>query len=155
MAKIAGMVASLLIMIVLPYVVLFVGRVFVADSPIDGLTAELPSVPPLIVQSVMTAGLLGSLAMVVSAHTPRRAYATVGIIAALVIPSIVVAILHEEAFGGVGDYPRPAQPDRRARRAQRRALRHGGRQPGGRRHRPAGVRLPRGGDRGHRRSSSP
>jgi ABC-2 type transport system permease protein len=102
-AKVAGMVASLLIMIVLPYIVLFVGRVFVADSPIDGLSAELPSVPPLIVQSLITAGLLGSLAMVVSAHTPRRAYATVGIIAALVIPSIVVAILHEEAFGGVGD----------------------------------------------------
>ena len=52
---------------------------------------------------LLTAGLLGSLAMVISAHTPRRAYATVGIIAALVIPSIVVAILHEEAFGGVGD----------------------------------------------------
>ncbi len=102
-AKIGGMVAALLIMIVLPYIVLFVGRVFVADSPIDGLSAELPSVPPLIVQSLLTAGLLGSLAMVVSAHTPRRAYATVGIIAALVIPSIVVAILHEEAFGGVGD----------------------------------------------------
>ena len=103
MAKIAGMVAALLILIVLPYIVLFVGRVFVADSPIDGLSAELPSVPPLIIQSVLTAGLLGSLAMVVSAHTPRRAYATVGIIAALVIPSIVVAILHEEAFGGIGD----------------------------------------------------
>jgi hypothetical protein len=97
------MVASLLILVVLPYVVLFIGRVFVADSPIDGLQSELPSVAPLIVQSLLTAGLLGSLAMVIAAHTPRRAYATVGIIAALIIPSIVVAVLHEEAFGQIGD----------------------------------------------------
>jgi ABC-2 type transport system permease protein len=103
LAKIGGMVASLLIMVVLPYLVLFVGRVFVADSPVEGLQAELPSVPPLILQSLLTATLLGSLAMVISAHTPRRAYATVGIIAALLIPSIVVAVLHEEAFGRVGD----------------------------------------------------
>jgi hypothetical protein len=83
--------------------VLFVGRVFVADSPVDGLAAELPNVPPLIAQTVVTAALLGSLSMVIAAHTPRRAYATVGIIAALIIPTIVVAVLHEEAFGRVGD----------------------------------------------------
>ena len=104
LAKIAGMVTALLVLIVLPYIVLFVGRVFVADSPVDGLAAELPSVPPLIAQSLLTAGVLGCLSMVISAHTPRRAYATVGIIAALLIPSIVVAVLHEEAFGGLGDY---------------------------------------------------
>ena len=41
--------------------------------------------------------------MVISAHTPRRAYATVGIIAALIIPTIVVAILHEQAFGSIDE----------------------------------------------------
>ena len=98
------MIASLLVLIVLPYAVLFVGRVFVADSLVDGLTEELPNLPPLIAQALLTASLLGSLAMVISAHTPRRAYATVGIIAALIIPTIVVAILHEQAFGSIDEF---------------------------------------------------
>jgi ABC-2 type transport system permease protein len=104
LAKIGGMIASLLVLIVLPYAVLFVGRVFVADSLVDGLTEELPNLPPLIAQALLTASLLGSLAMVISAHTPRRAYATVGIIAALIIPTIVVAILHEQAFGSIAEF---------------------------------------------------
>ena len=148
-AKVAGMVASLLILIVLPYIVLFIGRVFVADSPIDGISAELPSVLPLIVQSLLTAGLLGSLAMVISAHTPRRAYATVGIIAALVIPSIVVAILHEEAFGSVGDILVLLSPTDVLDGLNAALFDTTGRQPRGRRYRSARVRLPRGGDRGH------
>jgi ABC-2 type transport system permease protein len=104
LAKLGGMVAALLILIVLPYLVLFVGRVFVAETPVDGLATELPNVPPLLAQTAVTAALLGSLSMAIAAHTPRRAYATVGIIAALLIPAIVVAVLHEEAFGRVGDF---------------------------------------------------
>jgi ABC-2 type transport system permease protein len=103
LAKIGGMIVSLIVLILLPYAVLFVGRIFVAESPVAGLTAELPSLAPLIAQAVLTAGLLGSLSMVIAAHTPRRAYATVGIIAALIIPSIVVAILSELSFGEIGD----------------------------------------------------
>jgi ABC-2 type transport system permease protein len=94
-AKIAGLVVSLLFVILLPYLVLFAGRVLVADSPVDGLTEELPNLLPIIATSVLTAGLLGTLSMVISAFTPRRAYATVGVIAALTIPAIVVGILYE------------------------------------------------------------
>jgi ABC-2 type transport system permease protein len=101
-AKVLGLGASLLILILLPYLVLFVGRILVADSPIDGLTRELPSLGPLLAQAVLTAGLLGALSMVISAFTPRRAYATVGIIAAVIIPTIVAALLAEEVLGSAG-----------------------------------------------------
>jgi ABC-2 type transport system permease protein len=94
-AKLLGLVASLLALVLAPYFVLFVGRVFVAPDPIAGLTAELPSLPPILAQSVLVAGLLGSISMAISAFTPRRAYATAGIIAAFLIPPIVVAIVHE------------------------------------------------------------
>ena len=148
-AKIAGMVAALLIMIVLPYIVLFVGRVFVADSPIDGLTAELPSV--------------AAADRPVAADRGAARVAGDGGLGPHAAPGVRHGRDHRRARhpgdrrghparGSVRRgrrHPRPAQPDRRARRAQRRAVRHAGRQPGGRRHRPAGVRLPRGGDRGH------
>jgi ABC-2 type transport system permease protein len=79
-AKVLGLVVSLAAMVVVPYAVLFIGRVLVASDPIDGLSSELPSLPPLLAQSLLTSGLLGAIAMAISAFTPRRARdATVGI----------------------------------------------------------------------------
>jgi len=101
-AKVFGLVVSLLVVILLPYAVLFVGRILVADSPIDGLTAEIANLGPLLAQAGLTAGLLGALSMAISAFTPRRAYATVGIIAAIIIPAIVAALLAEEVLGSAG-----------------------------------------------------
>jgi ABC-2 type transport system permease protein len=103
-AKVLGLVVSLLAMVVLPYLVLFGGRILVASDPIDGLTAELPSLPPLLLQSILTSSLLGTMAMAISAFTPRRSYATVGIIAAFLIPSIVVALVTGTLSGSVADW---------------------------------------------------
>jgi ABC-2 type transport system permease protein len=102
-AKILGLVVSLLAIIVLPYAVLFIGRILVAESPVDGLVEELPNLAPLIAQALFTAGLLGTLSMAISAFTPRRAYATAGIIAAVLIPSIVVALLYSVMGDGPGE----------------------------------------------------
>jgi len=103
-AKVLGLVVSLAAMVVAPYLVLFIGRVLVAPDPIEGLSHELPSLPPLIAQSLLTSGLLGAIAMAISAFTPRRAYATVGIIAAFLIPSIVVALVAGALSGSVADW---------------------------------------------------
>lgn len=103
-AKVLGLVVSLLAMVIAPYAVLFVGRVLVAPDPVAGLTKELPSLLPLIAQASLTSGLLGTIAMAISAFTPRRAYATAGIIAAFLIPSIVVALVGNLLSGSVADW---------------------------------------------------
>ena len=103
-AKILGLVASLLVLVLLPYAVLFFGRVLVAPDPVSGLTSEVPSLLPLLAQALLTSGLLGTLAMAISAYTPRRAYATAGIIAAVLIPSIVVALVSELMRGDIADW---------------------------------------------------
>lgn len=103
-AKVLGLVVSLLAMVIVPYAVLFIGRVLVAPDPIAGLSDELPSLAPLLLQSVLTSSLLGSIAMAISAFTPRRAYATVGIIAAFLIPSIVVALVTATLSGSAADW---------------------------------------------------
>jgi ABC-2 type transport system permease protein len=103
-AKVLGLVVSLWAMVIVPYAVLFIGRVLVAPDPIEGLSDELPSLVPLLAQSLLTSGLLGTLAMAISAFTPRRAYATVGIIAAFLIPSIVVALVSGTLSGSVADW---------------------------------------------------
>ena len=92
-AKIGGLMAALFLVVVVPYVVLFVGRVLVAPDPVTGLTNELGQVPRFTLQALLVAGLLGGLASLIAAWTPRRAYATAAIIAVFIIPPIIVAIV--------------------------------------------------------------
>ena len=93
LAKVGGLMAALFLVEVSPYVVLFVGRVLVAADPITGLSNELPQVPRFVLQAVLVAGLLGGLASLIAAWTPRRAYATAAIIAIFIIPPIIVALV--------------------------------------------------------------
>lgn len=93
LAKVGGLITALLAVELAPYIVLFVGRVLVAPDPATGLADEIAAVPRFVLQGVLVAGLLGGLASLIAAWTPRRAYATAAIIAVLLIPPIVVAIV--------------------------------------------------------------
>jgi ABC-2 type transport system permease protein len=99
LAKVFGLIAVVAGVVLAPYVVLFIGRVFVAPDPITGLRDEIDAVPRFVAQALLVAGLLGGLASLISSWTPRRAYAIAAIIAVFIIPPIIVAIL---GSGGVG-----------------------------------------------------
>lgn len=93
LAKVAGLVAALLIVDLLPQAILFVGRVLVAPDPVTGLGNEAVAVPRFLLQGFLTAGLLGGMSALIAAWTPRRAYATAGIIAFSIIPPALVALV--------------------------------------------------------------
>ncbi|MBA3235010.1 MAG: hypothetical protein H0T59_03315 [Chloroflexi bacterium] len=97
LAKIGGLIAVLLLVDLAPYVILFVGRTFVAADPAVGLAAEIGRVPQFLAQGVLVAGLLGGLSGLIAAWTPRRAYATAAIIAIFIIPPIMVALIGSQA----------------------------------------------------------
>jgi ABC-2 type transport system permease protein len=93
LAKMFGLILALLAVDLAPYIILFVGRVFVAPDPATGLTDEIGAVPKFLIQGVLVAGLLGGLAGLIAAWTPRRAYATATIIAVFIIPPIIVGLV--------------------------------------------------------------
>ena len=93
LARVGGLIAALLAVELAPYIVLFVGRVLVAPDPATGLADEIGNVPRFLLQGVLVAGLLGGLAGLIAAWTPRRAYATAAIIVVLIIPPIIVSIV--------------------------------------------------------------
>jgi ABC-2 type transport system permease protein len=93
LAKVAGLIVALLIVDLAPQLILFVGRVLVAPDPATGLSHEAVAVPRFLFQGILTASLLGGLSALISAWTPRRAYATASIIAVSVIPPVLVALL--------------------------------------------------------------
>jgi ABC-2 type transport system permease protein len=93
LAKVAGLIVALLIIDLVPQAILFVGRVLVATDPATGLSKEAAAVPRFLFQGLLTAGLLGGVSALIAAWTPRRAYATAGIIAVSIIPPVLVALL--------------------------------------------------------------
>lgn len=93
LARIAGFVVAVFILQLLPQTLLFVGQVLLATDVVAGITEDLPDMAAVVAQAALTAGLLGGLAMAISAFTPRRAYAVAGIIAVFIIPDIVAGIV--------------------------------------------------------------
>ena len=93
LAKTGALWVALLLLILVPQVLLLLGRIFVAADPVTGIRDEIGSVPQFVMQAVLSAGLLGSLTALVASHTPRRAYATAIVIAIAIIPPIIVALV--------------------------------------------------------------
>ncbi len=93
LAKTAALWVALLLLILVPQVLLLGGRIFVATDPVEGLRTEIGSVPQFVAQALLTAGLVGSLTALIASHTPRRAYATAIVIAVMIIPPIIVALV--------------------------------------------------------------
>lgn len=93
LARMAGFMVAVFILQLLPHVVFFLGQVLLATDIVQGVTDDLPEMAAVVVQAVLTAALLGGIAMAISAFTRRRAYAVAGIIAAFIIPSIVAGIV--------------------------------------------------------------
>ncbi len=104
LARVGGFVAALLIMELVPQLVLFIGRALLSPDVVAAVRNDLPSVPPILIQGLLSAGLLGGLAMVISAFTPRRAYATAGIIALFVIPGIVAGVIAGLGSSDIGNW---------------------------------------------------
>jgi len=104
LARLAGFVIALLALLLLPQTILLVGRGLLSTDVAGSFGQDLPKVPAIVGQALLTAGLLGCLAMTVSAFTPRRAYATAGIIAIFILPGIVSGIVIQLGSSGIGNW---------------------------------------------------
>ena len=93
LGRLIGFDLAILLLILIPMVILFLGRVLLSTDIAGAFGANLPNVPPVIAQGLVISTLYGSLAMAVSAYTPRRAYATAGVIALFVLPGLVAGII--------------------------------------------------------------
>ncbi len=103
-ARTGGLVVGLLLMVLVPQLLLFAGRVLTASDPGAGWTAESPNLLPILLQALLTVLLLGGIAAVIASHTPRRAYATAAIIAVLIIPPVIATLVANVGRGGLGRY---------------------------------------------------
>jgi ABC-2 type transport system permease protein len=92
-ARTLGLLASLLILVLGPQLLLFLGRVLVAESLTDGMAAEVPELPAILATGLISVTVVGTISAATAALTPRRSYATVAIIAIFLIPNIAASML--------------------------------------------------------------
>lgn len=92
-ARYAGVVLALLMFLLLPQFIIFLGEVLSAPDIVVALREELGLMPAIVGQGVLMAVLLGAIATTVSAFTPRRLYATIAIVVALAMTPVVTSIL--------------------------------------------------------------
>lgn len=92
-AKAAALATAILILILIPQIVIFVGLVISNVDVLAALRDNIESVPPVLAVALTIAGLLGSIGLAISAFTPRRAYATAAIMAVFIVPGVVAQIV--------------------------------------------------------------
>ena len=101
LAKYAALVTGMLAITVIPQVMMFVGN-GMADDFGDYLRDEWKDLPSIVGSAIMLSGLFAAIGLVIAAQTPRRAYSTVGILAAFILTSVVGASIFEAADRDVG-----------------------------------------------------
>jgi ABC-2 type transport system permease protein len=103
-AKCAAFVAAILVLVLIPQAVIFVGTVISEQDIVGALADNLGSVPPVLAVGATIALLLGAIGLAISAFTPRRAYATAAIMAIFIVPGVVAQIVTEATSGGFTRY---------------------------------------------------
>lgn len=99
LARAGGLFLAIFVVSIVPQLILTIGAILAAPDPLTGLRDDLPDIPRYLAVALVASALLGGVATVIAAWTPRRAYATAAIIAVFIIPPIVVALMAELAVG--------------------------------------------------------
>jgi ABC-2 type transport system permease protein len=87
LARIAALVAAMLLIALVPQLLLFLGLALVRSDPIGYLLAHVGDLVPILTSGLLIALLTAGIGLAVAAYTPRRAYATGGIVALFVVTS--------------------------------------------------------------------
>jgi ABC-2 type transport system permease protein len=103
-AKFAALVTGMLAITVIPQTIMFLGNGLAADNFGDYLRDDWADLPSILGSAILLSCLIASIGLVIAAQTPRRAYSTVGILAALVLTSAVVVSVFEAAGHDVGRF---------------------------------------------------
>ncbi len=103
LAKFAALVTGMLAITVIPQALMFVGNGLAGDFG-DYLQDNWTDLPAILGSAVLLSCLVASIGLVIAAQTPRRAYSTVGILAAFVLTSAVGASIFEAADQDVGRF---------------------------------------------------
>ena len=89
LARYGAMATALLALTLLPQAIMFLGNALVGDSFGGYFRDEWKEIGPIVASGLLISAFLAAIAMFVAALTPRRAFATVGILAPFILLPVV------------------------------------------------------------------
>jgi ABC-2 type transport system permease protein len=104
LAKIAALVAALLVLTIVPQLILFFGKVLGATDVLSVFGDEAPKIFQILVTSLLYSVTLSVIGLAIAAFTPRRSFATGGIIAFFLVTAIVGRVVSEMDNGQISRY---------------------------------------------------
>ena len=105
LAKAAGFVGALMLIMLLPQSILFFGKALMSADLWGALKTESKYVFPILVSAFVSAALLGTSALAIASFAKRQAYATAAVVAALLLVTGAIAgIVSSLPAGTAGRY---------------------------------------------------
>ncbi len=104
LAKLAALTVAALIILLVPHLILTIGAVLLTSDVLGALGHEAGWWPAILGSTIVTAVAMAGVALVIAAFIARRAYATVAILGAFIVPAIIVGVVLALELGGVSRY---------------------------------------------------
>ena len=110
LAKLAALVAAMMVLTLGPQLLLFLGKVFIAVSPWTAFKDEWTVLGPLILGTLTVSCFIGSVAMAISSFGGRRAYASASVIGFFLLVPAAATVIRSLATGQTKRYLILAHP---------------------------------------------
>ncbi len=101
LAKLGAGTAAMLALTLGPQSLLFIGHWFAGNDFWGFFREEADTIGPIVGTAIMISVFMSGLGLAIASHSPRRAYASGGIVALVVITSAIAGISAEISEGGV------------------------------------------------------
>jgi ABC-2 type transport system permease protein len=109
-AKLAALVAAMIVLTLGPQLFMFLGKVFLLTSPWDAFKGEYRKLLPILGGTLLTSYFVASIALALSSFAGRRAYASASVIAFFLLAPAAAELLRGLTSGDVRRYSVLANP---------------------------------------------
>ena len=102
MAKWGALCAAMLVLTLGPQLLLFAGRALAADSLSTFVTDNGTDIVPIVVSASLLSALFAGIGIAIASQTGRRAYGTISILVAFIVPFTVAGIVAQIGSRPIG-----------------------------------------------------
>ena len=104
LAKFAALVTGMLAITVVPQILMFAGNALAGDNFGSYVRDNWRDLPGVAGSALLLSCLIAGIGLAIAAQTPRRAYSTVGILAAFILTSAIGASIFEASDPDIGRF---------------------------------------------------
>jgi ABC-2 type transport system permease protein len=101
-AKFLALFTGMLTLTAVPQLLMFTGNTSAADNAVNYLRDNWEDIPAILASAALLSSLVASIGLVIAAQTPRRAYSTVGILAAVILTAAIASSIFAAAENDLG-----------------------------------------------------